>query len=155
MREHNLHQRLKAAPLVSQSLFGIERNLFELHGRAGVSSKTQALELPLDLEALGALGDQVEVNVQGARSVHLSRRDYVALRLTCAGDEGLPGAQRGPLAVPANLADGGVEVRARARLAKGECGQVLSSGDNRSEERRVGKGVDLGGRRIIKKKKKR
>src|SRR5712692_1770751 len=133
MREHNLHQRLKAASLVSQPLFGIEQDLFELHGCAGVSSKTQALELPLDLEALGALGDQVEVNVQGARGVQLSRRDYVAFRLTRAGDEGLPGAQRGPLAIPANLADGGVEVRPRARLAEGECGQVLSSGDNREK----------------------
>src|SRR5437868_10542258 len=40
-------------------------------------------------------------------------------------------------------------ISAGGRLCDGVCGQVA-----RSEERRVGKSVDLGGRRIIKKKRK-
>src|SRR5476651_2820871 len=41
---------------------------------------------------------------------------------------------------------------ARALFRRGEL--LQDRGDDRSEERRVGKSVDLGGRRIIKKKKK-
>src|SRR5256884_8259749 len=44
------------------------------------------------------------------------------------------------------------EARRRARL---DLGSVEKVKEERSEERRVGKSVDLGGRRIIKKKKKR
>src|SRR5438128_12307657 len=47
---------------------------------------------------------------------------------------------------------------AAAGEGKGRAGERRQKGedrDGRSEERRVGKGVDLGGRRIIKKKKKK
>src|SRR5690349_24463907 len=49
-------------------------------------------------------------------------------------------------------------VGAQAEVAAGQVAQVgidrhqVRAGDGRSEERRVGKSVDLGGRRIIKKK---
>src|SRR6476661_5147630 len=41
------------------------------------------------------------------------------------------------------------------KVARALCAAVPGTGNVRSEERRVGKSVDLGGRRIIKKKKKR
>src|SRR2546422_6156224 len=67
---------------------------------------------------------------------------------TCA----LPISQTHPPAVPLSPAN--------PRITAAESSALLRPGystDNvpRSEERRVGKGVDLGGRRIIKKKKKK
>src|SRR5580698_11188278 len=50
-----------------------------------------------------------------------------------------------------DLADGG-DIRLALVGGRGE--QLPDGGPQRSEERRVGKSVDLGGRRIIKKKKK-
>src|SRR5436190_10913953 len=47
-----------------------------------------------------------------------------------------------------------VPPNATACLANSASRAVARSGSDGSEERRVGKGVDLGGRRIIKKKKK-
>src|SRR5260221_13405002 len=47
------------------------------------------------------------------------------------------------------------EVRSNAKEAGNSQNEMLFMRGNRSEERRVGKSVDLGGRRIIKKKKKK
>src|SRR5256886_17043474 len=66
----------------------------------------------------------------------------------------LPRADRARNGSPAGVAPGAV---VKDRLPPGQVlttkWPVLHYGDVRSEERRVGKGVDLGGRRIIKKKK--
>src|SRR5690554_7695688 len=53
-------------------------------------------------------------------------------------------------ALPISLKEAGIEYRPE-RVFFGDFEE--SSGQERSEERRVGKSVDLGGRRIIKKKK--
>src|SRR5256885_6932313 len=80
----------------------------------------------------------------------------------CSSDLWQPPPPRAPacgLGLPGCRLSGSLptEPDARTGTAAGDCDQggPVDRSDRRSEERRVGKSVDLGGRRIIKKKKRK
>src|SRR2546422_3425552 len=75
---------------------------------------------------------------------------------TCALPISLPAILRGgaPAPSPPHRAAPGLPCHRRHHVVAGAVTCARPAAGERSEERRVGKSVDLGGRRIIKKKKK-